>query len=76
MSAPYTSFLVCFHPGHTDLYVDGLPLAIINETGVHLSSTNPLKLAGHAVLDEVAISTALQQALAKVASARISPASQ
>lgn len=29
MSAEYQSFLLCFHPGHTDVYHNGLPLGKI-----------------------------------------------
>jgi hypothetical protein len=38
----YTSFLTCFHPGHTDVYVNGLQLAIIKPSNVELGKINPL----------------------------------
>lgn len=25
----YSSFLICFHPGHTDVFRNGLPLGVI-----------------------------------------------
>lgn len=31
MSAPYHSFLICFHPGHTDVYRNGLPLGVLKD---------------------------------------------
>jgi hypothetical protein len=27
----YTSFLICFHPDHTDIYHNGLPLGVIRD---------------------------------------------
>lgn len=41
----YTSFLVCFHSGHTDLYINGLPLGIIKSNNVELAKFNPLNMA-------------------------------
>lgn len=29
MTNEYHSFLVCFHPGHTDIYFNGLPIGVI-----------------------------------------------
>lgn len=29
MSAEYHSFLICFHPGHTDVFRNGLPLGVV-----------------------------------------------
>lgn len=27
----YTSFLICFHDGHTDIFRDGLPIGVIRD---------------------------------------------
>jgi hypothetical protein len=44
--ANYTSFLVCFHPEHTDVYINGLSLGIVKpDDKVELGKFNPLKLA-------------------------------
>lgn len=29
MTEPYTSFLLCIRPSHTDVYCNGLPLGVI-----------------------------------------------
>lgn len=44
MSQKYTSFLVCFHPNHSDLYINGIPLAIVKGGVVELNKVNPLML--------------------------------
>lgn len=31
MSAEYQSFLICFHPGHTDVFRNGLPLGVVKD---------------------------------------------
>jgi hypothetical protein len=31
MKDDYSSFLICFHPGHTDVYRNGLPLGVIRD---------------------------------------------
>jgi len=42
----YTSFLVCFHLGHTDFYINGLSLGIIKpDDKVELAKFNPFELA-------------------------------
>ena len=42
MTAKYTSLLVCFHPNHSDLYINGVPLAIVKGGAVELNKVNPL----------------------------------
>lgn len=32
----YQSFLICFHPGHTDVYRNGLPLGVIRDGDFHV----------------------------------------
>lgn len=40
MSAPnYHSFLICFHPGHTDVYRNGLPLGVITNNAFNVHKT-------------------------------------
>lgn len=36
MSADYHSFLICFHPGHTDVFRNGLPMGVISDNAFHV----------------------------------------
>ncbi len=38
----YHSFLICFHPGHTDVFQNGLPLGVIKDNQFHVhQNTRP-----------------------------------
>jgi hypothetical protein len=46
MAKTYTSVLLCFHEGHTDIFVNGLPLAIVKDESVEVAKVDPLKATG------------------------------
>jgi hypothetical protein len=51
MAKPYTSVLLCFHEGHTDIFVNGLPLAIVKGEAVEFAKVDPLKATGSRFAD-------------------------
>jgi hypothetical protein len=53
MNLNYTSFLVCFHPEQINLYVCGLPLAVVKGDNVVLQKTNPLQLTHDAKFEDL-----------------------
>ena len=63
MNKPYTSFLACFHDGHTDLYITGMTLAIIKSDGIEIPKVNPLTQVGCAFANVSELRAALNAAL-------------
>ena len=59
------SSLVCFYPGHTDVYINGLLLGILKpDDKVELAKTNPFKLAdNHQFKTFAELSTEMNRAL-------------
>jgi len=70
MTPNYTSFLVCAHEGHTDLFINGLPLAIVKDGRVELAKSNPMRLPDCIYEDEAQIEAFMCSILAGVRHAR------
>jgi hypothetical protein len=63
MTAKYTSLLVCFHPNHSDLYINGVLLAIVKGGAVELNKVNPLILPDSAFNDIATLQDMLNNVL-------------
>jgi len=63
----YTSFLACFHSGHTDIYVNGLTLGIVKPAQVELAKYNPLNIAPNSQFNDLSeLRAELNAALDKI----------
>ncbi len=66
MQSNYMSFLVCFHPDHSDFYVNGLTLGIVKSESVELAKLNPLEFHASKFKNLAELRASLNESLDKL----------